>query len=134
MSNTVRLTTPSKTARANLMITWCDSATLAIYSGTVPATADNAITDQVKLAEFTLPTTPSGTVTDGVFTLATGTAAATVLADGTPTFARLTDSGATDRGDYDVGAVGSDSAVEIDNTSLITGALVSLVSFVQTEG
>ena len=37
-------------------------------------------------------------------------------------------------GDYDVGTVGSGAAVEIDNADLVTGALVSLVSFTQTEG
>jgi len=134
MSATVRFATARKTARANLMITWCAEATLALYDGTAPADADTAVTTQTKLAEFTLPAAPAGTVTDGMFTLAAGTAAATGLATSTATWARLSDSADATIGDYDVGTVGSGAAVEIDNADLVAGALVSLVAFTQAEG
>jgi hypothetical protein len=134
MSNTVRLTVARKTARANLMIFWCADATLALYDGVAPDDADTAISTQVKCAEFTLPTAPAGTVADGVFTLASGTAPALALANATVSWARLSDGVGDTIGDYDVGEVGSGAAVEIGNPSLVTGATVSLVSFTQAEG
>lgn len=132
MSDTARFATARKTSRATLLITWLNGATLTLYAGTVPASADTAISDQVALAEFTLPN-PSGSVTDGAFTLASGTDPATVLADGTPSFGRITDSVGATVGDFDAGATGSGAALILDNTSLITGALVSVLSFTLSE-
>jgi hypothetical protein len=134
MGNTVRFTTVSKNARAGLMVTWCDDATITLYTGNVPDFADDEITNQIKLAEFNLPSNPSGEAIDGVFSLALGTPPALVLTNGIPTFARLTDSGGTDRGDYDVGVIGSGTAVQLDNVNLIEGAMATLATFVQTEG
>ena len=135
MSNTVRLATARKTARANLMITWCDAATLALYDAPVPADADTAISTQTKLAEFTLPTTPSGTVTDGVFALASGTDPAVILATGTPAFGRMSDSAGVVISDCDdIGLTDSGAAIEIDTLSLVAGAMLTLSRYEHSEG
>lgn len=134
MSNLIRLSSARRTARANLHAGWLAGGTLVIYdagSG-VPEDADTAITDQTALVAFDIPD-PAGDVSDGVFTAET-LAAALIDATGTAAFARAYDSGGGGIGDYDVGGVGSNEAVELDNLSLVEGAYATVVSFVVTEG
>lgn len=132
MSDLIRFAAARRTARAELHAVWLDGGTLAVYTAPVPADADTAITTQTKLVEFELPD-PSGEVEDGVLTADT-IAAALNLATGTAAWARARDALGAVVGDYDVGAVGSGAAIEMDNLSLVSGSLSTITSFVVTEG
>lgn len=134
MSDLIRLSSARRTARANLHAGWLAGGALVIYdlgSG-VPADPDTAITDQIALATFEIPD-PAGDVSDGAFTTDT-IAAALIGATGTAAFARAYDASGVVIGDYDVGVVGSDASVWLDNLSMVDGAYATVVSFVVTEG
>lgn len=134
MSDLIRLSSARRTARANGHAGWLAGGTLVIFdagSG-VPEDADTAITDQTPLVAFDIPD-PAGDVSDGVFIAAT-IAAALIAATGTAAFARAYDTLNVVIADYDVGGVGSDEAVKLDNLSLVEGAYATVVSFVVTEG
>jgi hypothetical protein len=134
MSDLIRFTSTRRTSRGELHSSWLSGGTLVIYdagSG-VPADSDVAITDQTVLVTFQLPS-PAGTVIDGVLT-ADSIATTLIAASGAAAFARAYDSLDMAIGDYDVGTVGSNSAVELDNTNLVEGAYASVVSFTATEG
>lgn len=134
MSNQVRFSPGFRSDRANLHADRLTGGSLVIYDAGfgVPEHAGIAITDQVALVTFDLPD-PAGDVSDGVFTSAS-LVAALIDATGTAAFARAYDSGGAGIGDYDVGAVGSGEAVELDNLSMVEGAYATVVSFVVTEG
>lgn len=132
MSDICRLSLARKTARVALTGNWLAGATLTLYSGAIPTTADTALTDQVALAVFTLPD-PSGEAEDGVFTLAAGTEPATVSATGVATFGRMVDATDVIIGDFDVGLLGSGNVLILDNVNLVEGALVSILRFTLSE-
>lgn len=134
MSDLIRFSSARRTARAHLHAGWLEAGSLVIYDAgsDVPEDADTAITDQLPLVTFDLPD-PAGDVTDGVLT-AEAIAAALIGATGTAAFARAYDTSGVVVGDYDVGVVGSDAAVWLDNLSLVEGAYATVVSFVVTEG
>lgn len=132
MSDLIRFAAARRTSRAELHATWLDGGTLAVYTAPVPAGADTAITTQTKLVEFDLPD-PAGAVSDGVF-IGAAIPAALNLANGAAAWARARDALGAAVGDYDVGAVGSGAAIEMDNLSIVAGALSTITSFVVTEG
>lgn len=132
MSDPIRFSAARRTARAALHGAWLDGGALSIYTAPVPAGADTAITTQTLLAEFDLPD-PFGDAADGVLTADT-IAAALNLATGTAAWARARDALGAVVGDYDVGAVGSGEAIEMDNLSVVSGSLSTITSFVVTEG
>lgn len=103
---------------------------LQIYSGTRPATGA-AITTQTKLAEFTLGSPFAGAAAAGELTPTTP-ADTTGLADGTPTWFRIT----TSAGGFCIdGSAGTASADAILNTaSISTGVAVSVTSFTISRG
>lgn len=132
MSNLIRFAAARRTFRGALHAAWLDGGTLEVYTEPVPAGADTAITTQTKLVEFDLPD-PAGAVSDGVFTGA-AVPGALSLANGAAAWARARDAIGAAVGDYDVGAVGSGEAIEMDNLSIVAGSLSTITSFVVTEG
>ena len=132
MSDYIELTTVRKQSRANLLLSWLGGGEIRIYDGTRPATSDDAITDQVLLATFTLDS-PAGTSTDGIFTGYLPDAAM-VLVNGIGTWARCYDSSDEEICDVSVGVTGSGEAIQLDSTSLIEGSLVSITAFSIAEG
>jgi hypothetical protein len=120
------------TLRAELTLTWLNSGSLKLYSGTRPATSDTAITGQILLATFTFPN-PAGVVANGVFTAGT-IAPALVAASGTAAWGRSFDATSGVIADCDVGVTGSGAMVELSAVNLVEGAYVSVVSFTLTEG
>lgn len=104
------------------------NAIITIYNGTRPATGGTATT---ALCALTCNATFAPAATGAVLTLnaiSSGTASAT----GTATWARLTTSGATFVMDMDVGTSGSD--INLNTTSIVSGATVSITSATITAG
>lgn len=132
MSDLIRFAAARRTGRAELHAAWLDGGTLTVYTAPVPASADIAITTQTALVAFDLPD-PVGAVEDGVLTAATIPAALN-LDTGTAAWGRARDALGAVIGDYDVGAVGSGAAIEMDNLSAVAGSLSTITSFAVTEG
>jgi hypothetical protein len=132
MSDFIDFTTARKTSRATSLAGWLDGGTLRLYSGTRPASADDAITDQVLLLELEIPD-PSGTVSDGVWTGA-AVSPGMIAATGTPTWGRYADTLDADVCDADVGIADSGAAIIVDNAIFVEGALATVVSQTITEG
>lgn len=104
------------------------SAVLTIYNGTRPATGGTATT---ALAALTCNATFAPAASAGVLTLNSITSA-TASATGTATWARLATSGATFIMDMDVSTSGSD--LNLNSTSIVSGATVSVTSATITAG
>jgi hypothetical protein len=111
---------------------WLDGGKLQIYTTPRPATPDTAITSQVMLCEFELPS-PSGTVEDGIWTGSTPSPVMIQHTD-TPLWGRYLDSTGATVSDADVGIAGSGAAIIVENTSFVQGALAALMSQVIEEG
>ncbi len=105
------------------------SGLLRIYDGTRPATGGAATT---LLAELTGNATFAPSASGGVLTLNSITADASANATGTATWFRWVTSGGTFCIDGNVGTSGSD--LNLNTTSIVAGATVSVTSFTITEG
>jgi hypothetical protein len=73
----------------------CNSGVLRVYSGSVPATADDSIGAATLLATFNFSATAFGAASNGVATANALTQSGTNAASGTPTFARAFETGGT---------------------------------------
>lgn len=122
----------SSTVRTNMMTQIAtaagNSAILTVYNGTRPASGGTATT---ALAALTCSGSGFGTAASGVLTAA-AIANATASATGTATWARLTTSGGVFVADMDVGTSGSD--LNLNTTSIVSGATVSVTSCTITAG
>jgi hypothetical protein len=106
------------------------SAKLRIYNGTRPATGGTATT---LLAELTCNATFAPAASGGVLTLNSITADSAADATGTATWARIVKSdGTTFVLDCSVGTSGAD--INLNTTSIVSGAAVSVTSATITEG
>lgn len=105
------------------------SALLRIYDGSRPATGGSATT---LLAELTCNATFAPGASSGVLTLNAITADSSANATGTATWFRIVTSGATFVLDGNVGTSGSD--LNLNTTSIVSGANVSVSSFTITAG
>lgn len=102
-----------------------NSGKLRVYAGSVPANADAALGGATLLAELTLNATAFAAASSGVLT-ANAITGATASADGTASFFRLLDSGATTV--LAQGAVGTSSAEMIVGTTTVTSGITFSVS------
>lgn len=127
MSDVLALSTATRQARANQWPARLGGGSLTIYDGTAPATPDTAITTQVALVSFLIPS-PAGTSAAGTFT-GDGLDAALCLASGNATWARSYDIMGDPVADWPVGLDGSGAAVEIDNLSLVEGSYMTITSW-----
>lgn len=90
------LTTAARNARAQALIDAVGTnAIIRIYSGSVPADANTALSGQQLLATLTGNASQFGTVSNGVITVSAVTGDGSADATATPTFARVLTSGAT---------------------------------------
>lgn len=106
------------------------SAFLRIYDGTRPATGGTATT---LLAELTCNATFAPAASGGVLTLNAITQDSSANATGVATWFRIVKSdGTTHILDGNVGTSGSD--LNLNTTSIVTGAAVSVTSFTITAG
>jgi hypothetical protein len=122
-------------AKADALLALAAGGKLRLYtSGTPgqPATADTALTDQVRLAELTLGTPAFGAAVAGVATAAPITADPSAAATGVATWFRVVQSdGVTSLFDGTVGTAGTD--LVLNSASIQVGAEVSVTSLVYTE-
>lgn len=128
----ISFSTTLRNARADAITTTAgNSGKLRIYSGTRPANPAAAITGTL-LAELTCNATFAPAASGGVLTLNAITQDSAADATGTATHFRLFKSdGTTVVLDGDVGTSGSDC--NINTTSIVSGAIVAVTSFVLTE-
>jgi hypothetical protein len=106
------------------------SALLRIYDGSRPATGGTATT---LLAELTCNSTFAAAASGGVLTLNAITSDSSANATGTATWFRIVQSGgSTHVLDGSVGTSGSD--LNLNTTSIVSGATVSISSFTITAG
>lgn len=106
------------------------SCKLRIYNGSRPATGGTATT---LLAELTCNATFAPSASGGVLTLNSITQDSSADATGTATWFRIVKSdGTTHVMDGNVGTSGSD--LNLNTTSLVTGAAVQVTSFTITNG
>jgi hypothetical protein len=119
-------------AAADAVTALLNSGYLRIYDGSQPATANTAITTQVKLAELTFNSTAFGAASNGVSTANAITADTSADATGTATWFRAVKSDGT-TAVFD-GSVGTSSAdLVLNSVAISSGAQVSVTSFTYTE-
>lgn len=120
-----------RNARADAITTFAGgSGKLRIYDGTRPSTGGTATT---LLAELTCNATFAPAASGGVLTLNSITADTSANATGTATWARFVKSdGTTFVMDCSVGTSGAD--INLNTTSIVSGASVSITSATITEG
>lgn len=107
------------------------SALLRIYDGTQPATADTAVSTQVKLAELTCNATFAPGAGSGVLTLNAITTDSSADATGTATWFRIvTSGGSTTVLDGSIGTSGAD--INLNTTAIVIGGPVAISSIVIT--
>ncbi len=121
--------TTVRNSRMTVVRDAANSGKLALYNGTKPAAGGTATT---KLAEFSLAN-PSGTVSSAVLTF-TDPSNTTVLADGTCTWARITDSGGSWVADFTASKVGGTGEIRLTENVLTTGMTLDVTSLTITEG
>lgn len=132
MSNVLTLSLAVRNARATDLNTRLAGGSLAIYSGSQPASPDDGIGAATLLATLTLAS-PAGSVAIGVLTC-TLPPSATIVANGTAAWARFRQSDATAVADGSVGATGSGAAVELANVALVAGYALTPTAISITEG
>lgn len=127
----IGIVTNCRNARLDAITTFIgNSGKLRIYDGTRPATGGTATT---LLAELTFNATFAPAASGGVLTLNAITADASADATGTATWFRwLKSDGTTIVLDGNVGTSGSD--LNLNTTSIVTAANVSVSSWTLTEG
>jgi hypothetical protein len=131
MAYNTKLGLAAANAEAAAIGALCNGGTICLYTGTQPATADTAVTDQTKLATLTFAGTAVASTTDGVATFNAITKDSSADANGTPTWFRAWQSnGTTAVFDGTVGLSGTDCV--IDAIPITQGAEVSAVSMVYT--
>jgi hypothetical protein len=103
---------------------------LQVYDGTQPTTADDAVTTQVKLIEWTLPNPCFGSTVAGVLT-ANAISDVTAIASGVAAWYRCVSSGGTKLQDGSVGAGGTFDLV-LDTTTITVGVTQHVTSWTHT--
>lgn len=105
---------------------------LRFYDGTKPATADTAITTQVKLAELPLSAVSFGAASGRTITAATITTDTSADATGTATWATFVKSDGTRVFDVTVGEAADSADITVDNKSFQAGADIAVTAFTLT--
>ena len=129
-----QLTNTSKVAAAQLASgfvgAFTNSSILRIYSGTMPATPETAVSTQTLLASVVLPSSNAFTNTDGVLTAGT-IADVSVAITGTATWCRWVKAdGTTVIADATVGT--TDANLILNAVDLGAGATLHVTSFTYT--
>lgn len=129
-----KLTNAAASAAADAVVDLCDAgagaATLRIYDGTVPATADTALSGNTLLAQLTMSDPAFGAAANGVATASAITSDSAADATGTASFFRILDSNGTVVIQGLVGTTGCD--LNLNTVSLVAGATVGVSSLTYT--
>lgn len=128
-----KLSAANASARASAHNTRMAGGIRRIYAGTVPATADTAITDQTLLVTCQFGTPAFGTPSSGVMT-AEAIAAVNAVATGTASFFRdLASDGTTVEGQGTCGASGSGADMILSSTAIVSGYPVDITGITHTQ-
>lgn len=132
MANDLRESNAAVNAKADAISDLLDNGYIRIYDGTRPAGADTAITTQTLLAELRFSATASGAAVAGVITFSAITDDSSANNTGTATWFRTFKSdGSTVVYDGEVGTSGAD--LNLNTTSIVSGAAVSISAFGYTQ-
>lgn len=132
MANNFDISNAAASAAADAVTALVNGGTLRIYSGTKPAGPDSALSGNTVLAELTFGNPAFGSATNGVATANSITADSSANATGTASFFRaFASNGTTAVFDGEVGTSGSD--LNLNSTSIQSGAEVSITSFTYTQ-
>lgn len=130
-----KITNAAASAAADAVVDLCDAgagaATLRIYDGTAPATADTALSGNTLLAQLTMSDPAFGAASNGVATASAITQDASADATGTASFFRILDSNAVVILQGTVGTSGFD--LNLNTVSIVAGATVSVTSLTYTQ-
>jgi hypothetical protein len=130
MAKNTQLSDALVDAQADLIATLLDDGYLRVYSGTQPANADTAVTDQTLLAEFRFASPSAPDAVNGVLTFSE-IAASDVVATGTASWCRmLMSDGSTAVLDGSVGT--ADANLVLTATSLAAGSSLQIDSLSHT--
>jgi hypothetical protein len=133
VASNLKYAVTTKNARLDAITTALGSSgLLRLYSGAQPANPDTALSGNTLLAELALSATAAPGASSGVLTLSAIAADSSADATGTATWGTLTTSGGTRKADFSVGTSGAD--LNLNTTSIVSGAQVSVSSFTITAG
>ncbi len=135
MADTTRISNATASAEADALARLLDNGYLRIYDSTggtgQPATVDTAIGSQVLLAELRINATSAPAASNGVLTFNAITADSSANATGTATWFRaLKSDGTSAIWDGSVGT--ASSTINLNTTSIVSGATVSITSLTYT--
>lgn len=130
MSNKANLSDTSANAEANALGPLMNSGFIDFYSGTQPANANTALSGNTLLATCTFGSTAFGSSALGVIT-ANAITSGTAVATATSTFARIFESNHTTVV-QDLAVATSGGGINLNTTSIVTGATVSITSWTNT--
>lgn len=102
---------------------------LKLYTGTMRATPETAITTQTLLGTLTF-SDPAGVVAGGVLTMSAITQDAAADATGTATWATVEDSNGLSVFDIDVTNTGGGGTLQINTVNIVSGGPILVTSFV----
>lgn len=135
MANNLDISAAAASAAADAVVDLIDAGAgagkLRIYDGSKPAGPGTAVGAQVLLAELTFSDPAFGAASSGVATASAITADASANATGTATWFRVLDSNNVAIFDGEVGTSGSD--LNLNSTSIVSGAEVSVTSMTYTQ-
>jgi len=132
MALDTKLANAQRSRAADAVTARLNSGKLRLYTGTRPATPDTALSGNTLLAELTFNATAFGAASSGVATANAITSDSSADATGTATFSRWFESdGTTVVLDCEVGTSGAN--VNLNTTSIVTGATVSVSSCTYTQ-
>lgn len=127
-----KLTNAAANASADAACALANGGFLDIYDGSQPATADTAITTQVKLASLALSNPAFGAAAAGVATASTITGDTSADATGTASWFRVYKSDhTTPVFDGSVGTAGAN--VNLSTAAIVSGAAVNVTAFTYTQ-
>ena len=110
------------------------SGKIRIYDGASPANVGTALSGNVLLAELPCSATFAAAASGGVLTVNAVTNDASADAPGTATFFRVLTSGNSAVVQGTVTATGGGGDLQLNTVNIVTAAIVSITSFVVTEG
>lgn len=133
MTKVLRLSTAGQQAASNAIVDLIDAdagaGTLKIYSGTQPASANDAVAGTL-LAELTFTTTAFGSADSaGTAASATITGDTSANATGTASWARIEDNSGDNVFDCNVGEAADTPFITLDNKSIVSGGTVNVTAF-----
>lgn len=127
----VRVNTTTANAMLAALLSAFDNgagpATILIYTGTMPATPETAITTQTLLGTLTC-SEPTGSVASKTLTFSAITQDSSADATGTATWARINDAAGTAVMDVDVSATGGGGFLQFNTTSIVSGGPILITS------